>query len=113
MNETLEWIKTFILTMLGHAFTGAATAFIYEIGRLVSAGVTDWSVLVTGALIGASLAFFKVIVSEIEKMLVAPEPIPNLPPTFSNVKRNKGKIPEPPAFSMPPAKKKFRSYLGI
>jgi hypothetical protein len=105
MNEFLEWWKTFILTVLGHAFTGAATAFIYELGRLVQSGITDWSVLVTGALIGASLAFFKVIVEEIQKIVIEPQPVPatNAKVTF------KGKIPPPPALP----KKTLRTYLGI
>lgn len=99
MNEILDWLKTFLLTIIGHAITGSATAFIYELGRLLSAGVTDWNVLVTGALIGASLAFFKVIVSEIEKVVIAPSPV--------MVAKGR-KITE-----LKPVKKSFKVYFGF
>lgn len=67
MGEIWEGIKNFVLTTLGHGVSGAVVSAMYEVTRLVGAGIFELKAVAFGVTLGACIGFFKVVIEEIEK----------------------------------------------
>lgn len=67
MGDVWEGVKNFVLTTLGHGVSGAVVSAMYEVTRLVGAGIFEMKAVLFGVTLGACIGFFKVIVEELEK----------------------------------------------
>lgn len=69
MPENLwETVKNFVFDTLGHAVSGAVVGAFYEATQVIGNQVMDVNTLLTAALIGGSIGFFKAIVDSLELM---------------------------------------------
>ena len=70
--SSLEVIKNFVLTTLGHSVSGACVGAVYEVTQYIQNQQYGLGMLLTAALIGGSLGFFKSAVEEISKLKKQP-----------------------------------------
>lgn len=68
MNQNAQKALDWLMTIGGHAITGFATAFFVEVMRIMTSGITDWNLILQGAMIGGALGFVRVIVEELQKL---------------------------------------------
>jgi len=64
----MEHVKEQILLVLGHAVSGAVVAAIYAISEALRQGQTDLDAIISGAVIGGSLGFLRVLADELERL---------------------------------------------
>lgn len=68
---TLETLKKYVLTVLGHSVSGGLAGVIYGLTDYLPAlqtGGVSWSLLLNAALIGGSLGFLKAAYDTVEKI---------------------------------------------
>jgi len=66
--KSLEEIKEFVLTLLGHAVSGGVTAAVYEVTQIAKTGEFTIDVLLTGVWLGGSIGFLRSALNFMESL---------------------------------------------